>query len=718
MRKPLTWMAAALLSSTSVACGPKAPAPETSKAAADVVADAAPAKPSRLSEGRSFFGRVLKADGVTPALALADALAAEDTPEAKLTSARVRLLTVAQAAQSGFDLGEGGAEKQLRLALAAGESEADVKTAANAMLGALANQRDTWPEPEALAPILTEGRSPESMALRITALALYNTASKTSLDQGFAAFLKSFGPFVCKACNEAATDAVLTETFACKAPKAAYCAPLDAARATLPVASIGANAAALAALDVAVRASHFESALAAAIKAPTSVPLPVPVQTEGGTELLGTGSLAAKGVPMAVLDIGATGIRIGLRPVIDATGKDILPDSIVRSQSLSLEALAEAEPKPDNGAIEAITDRTSTIFDSPEVAGMTRALVVNISTSVTPALIAKALDAVDAAQGKAFNSRFLLRPGTHGDTLPAYLRSIPLDIEARLSPNWARPIIVVVNPESIDVWAPEGKKGSGALIGPDLEAKLPTSVEPGWRGAKLARLRVPLPPMQAAVERFNMSVTQGLADALKTYIELANAGRVIHLVAGENASTADVLRVGRHLTENLGPDFSSTELADPSSAWPQSLCRDGNACATSVPVFFSKAQPPSERGLSNKPGKEEKEPKEAEPKEPKQAPSAEFCNQADIKSQMAKRAGAFRFCYERELQLNKDLAGRLVMSFVITLDGGVRGVRAASNDLGNNNVANCITKEIAKLKFKAPDGGECVVQWPFKFSAN
>ena len=63
------------------------------------------------------------------------------------------------------------------------------------------------------------------------------------------------------------------------------------------------------------------------------------------------------------------------------------------------------------------------------------------------------------------------------------------------------------------------------------------------------------------------------------------------------------------------------------------------------------------------------------------------------------------------------VAGRVVMNFVIGLPGNVKSVRVASSDLKNAKVGECIKKEIGKITFKAPDGGECVVQWPFKFTA-
>lgn len=48
------------------------------------------------------------------------------------------------------------------------------------------------------------------------------------------------------------------------------------------------------------------------------------------------------------------------------------------------------------------------------------------------------------------------------------------------------------------------------------------------------------------------------------------------------------------------------------------------------------------------------------------------------------------------------------MNFVIGLPGNVKSVRVASSDSKNAKVGECIKKEIGKITFKAPDGGECV----------
>jgi len=140
---------------------------------------------------------------------------------------------------------------------------------------------------------------------------------------------------------------------------------------------------------------------------------------------------------------------------------------------------------------------------------------------------------------------------------------------------------------------------------------------------------------------------------------------------------------------------------------------DKGRAGTRLVVAFSGLAVPSERGLSTKPKKGDK-PAEPDKKPP---PSDEFCNKADIQTQMRKRAGTFRFCYEKELQLEKELAGRLVASFTIDMGGKVKGL-STSGSLPSKTVAECVKNEIKKVQFAPPAGGECVVSWPFQFKAN
>ena len=93
-----------------------------------------------------------------------------------------------------------------------------------------------------------------------------------------------------------------------------------------------------------------------------------------------------------------------------------------------------------------------------------------------------------------------------------------------------------------------------------------------------------------------------------------------------------------------------------------------------------------------------------------------FCSQSHIASVVKRRAGAIRACYEQRLQVDKDLKGKLTVRWTIKLDGDVDGVAALADTLGDSATTNCIFRHLRRMRFQKPDGGICVVQWPFVFS--
>ena len=82
---------------------------------------------------------------------------------------------------------------------------------------------------------------------------------------------------------------------------------------------------------------------------------------------------------------------------------------------------------------------------------------------------------------------------------------------------------------------------------------------------------------------------------------------------------------------------------------------------------------------------------------------------------MKTRKNAFKFCYERELQMHPDLTGKVAVRFVIGEDGKVVQAKAVTNAIKSRTVAPCVVKNIKKLRFPKPEGGQCEVNWPFKF---
>jgi hypothetical protein len=77
-----------------------------------------------------------------------------------------------------------------------------------------------------------------------------------------------------------------------------------------------------------------------------------------------------------------------------------------------------------------------------------------------------------------------------------------------------------------------------------------------------------------------------------------------------------------------------------------------------------------------------------------------------------------RACYERELNRNPGLYGKLVLGWEIGEQGRVVGTRVKSNELGSKTVADCILGHLRTWRFPDPPGGQVVEieAYPFLFS--
>ncbi len=93
-----------------------------------------------------------------------------------------------------------------------------------------------------------------------------------------------------------------------------------------------------------------------------------------------------------------------------------------------------------------------------------------------------------------------------------------------------------------------------------------------------------------------------------------------------------------------------------------------------------------------------------------------FCNKGNIEAVVKQRAGALRACYEKELQLHAGLSGKVAVRWSINLEGKVESASVTNSTINNPKVESCIMSVIRRMRFQAPEGGICVVQWPFVFS--
>ena len=95
-----------------------------------------------------------------------------------------------------------------------------------------------------------------------------------------------------------------------------------------------------------------------------------------------------------------------------------------------------------------------------------------------------------------------------------------------------------------------------------------------------------------------------------------------------------------------------------------------------------------------------------------------FCSKSDIQKNVRRRAGAIRACYERRLQIKTKLAGKVTVRWMITETGSVdsSSAKVVKSSLKDSETEGCILRTIRRMRFKKPESGVCVIQWPFVFT--
>jgi TonB family protein len=78
-----------------------------------------------------------------------------------------------------------------------------------------------------------------------------------------------------------------------------------------------------------------------------------------------------------------------------------------------------------------------------------------------------------------------------------------------------------------------------------------------------------------------------------------------------------------------------------------------------------------------------------------------------------RRKGAIKHCYEKGLQKNPNLKGKVKIRFTIGTAGRITKIDVQSNSTGDSSVGNCIKTKVKSWKFPAPEGGSVTFSYPF-----
>ena len=84
-----------------------------------------------------------------------------------------------------------------------------------------------------------------------------------------------------------------------------------------------------------------------------------------------------------------------------------------------------------------------------------------------------------------------------------------------------------------------------------------------------------------------------------------------------------------------------------------------------------------------------------------------------IRRVVREHLGEILACYEESVRRRPDLAGRVVVRWVIGRDGRVTGATIIQSTLGDTAVEQCIATKIASWTFPETAAGAITVNYPF-----
>ena len=362
-------------------------------------------------------------------------------------------------------------------------------------------------------------------------------------------------------------------------------------------------------------------------------------------------------------------------PVAD---KDVIAEVASGARTLGQRAAA-LEKRAFAGAPEGLVNTSR-----PE-ADKTAVLVVD--DAATASLLKRTLASLKAA-GYA---RTLLHKPDAGDlagdaVLPLIFRTTEGYPEGFATRKYKRPIIVHIRERDVQIFPPNRRTARREKTDEPAEPLTwPVGAKQILEGRRLAAITLTIPD---AKEPLGGKVAQ----AVRKIQQLNDPGNVILVEAVDGASAGRVLEVADALTALGGAPLAQLTALEPG------LQCEGPGCPTHLPVLFSDVRIPKLR--------------EVEKKEKPEKTPAGYCDRGNIGKVVKRRAGSFRFCYEKELQLHPELKGGITVRFTIGLGGGVTSAAIAKSSLGNRRVEACVLSKFKGMRFAKPDGGVCVVNWP------
>ena len=435
----------------------------------------------------------------------------------------------------------------------------------------------------------------------------------------------------------------------------------------------------------------------------------VPIAPRAAATIPTATSETSIALPGLVLVLDGAGVRLTQRSVIDLSTGAMTPASggstvIMTSEQImasdrneAFAPLSSALQAAQEAAVALEKQQYGELFPNANLDSHL-SIIVDVSADVAMEVTRKVLRAL-AASGV---SDIRYRRGPDSDQVLAAPSTKDVIPESRHGRKESRALLVNITKSGVDVF--ESKGGEGDAPVEAGKVPMPSQAKRWYKGTKVFKYTVAT------------NETAPVVQAVRALRQAKRSGTVVMVTADDDVPTSRVLQLTSAIADANGPS-AQTKLSE---VFPGQACEDegvesnGKGCRTLFPVIPANVIVPSSRGLTDAPVKRAGE-KKRKPEPKPAAPKLGFCNKADIKRVIRARTGSFKHCYERRLQLNNTLAGRVVGRLTIGSSGQVLSA-TTSGSMPDKKVHACVAKQLKKLKFKPPEnGGKCVVSYPFSF---
>ena len=427
--------------------------------------------------------------------------------------------------------------------------------------------------------------------------------------------------------------------------------------------------------------------------------LELPLPENPALELPATRDAATQRLPLEVVTVTAAGVHTTVRPVAEL-GTDGLaaggawPGAVAMTAETigavekdeDLTPLVDAFKKLREQATAAEKAAWGEGAGAPKETGWAASLIVEKGVD------AKTMKTVLKAMALAgYTDPRYLRGKTPDGVLaaPQVVDTIP---EARRGRKEGRALLVHLTKTGAHVWP--ASKGEGEATKEETAVAFPGTAKRWYKGTRVAKYEVRGDEVAALVQTVRALRQQ---DA---------SGTVVLVSAADDVPAERTLGVANALAGAEG-----TPLDKIGEVFPGLACKDENSelasagCRSLFPVVLPEVEVPSSRGLTEEPTKKEVKKPEPKPEKPvAEKPVAENCDYSYIRGVVKSRKGTYKFCYDRQLQMNNDLKGKATFKLDIAGNGTVLNV-SSSGSMPDAKVTDCVIKAMQKLKFKPMIGG-------------